>query len=198
MGTCSPTRSNTHRRIGLDHPLRRPRRRGDPGLDPDTGVGIPSEHLPHIFGLFTQVDRTLDRSQGGLGIGLTSSRRSWRCTAGAFRRRAAARAWGASLPFGLSGLPNLSPRVGTGGRECGPAINRHGEGNRVRILIVDDNGDTWRGLAILLNGHATRSRRHPTVSSAGGQPHFPPGDLSPRHRAARDERLRSGPIRSPG
>jgi signal transduction histidine kinase len=36
----------------------------------DTGVGIPPEVLPDVFELFTQVDRTLNRSQGGLGIGL--------------------------------------------------------------------------------------------------------------------------------
>ncbi len=36
----------------------------------DTGVGIPPETLAHVFDLFTQIDRTLNRSQGGLGIGL--------------------------------------------------------------------------------------------------------------------------------
>ncbi|RLS76220.1 MAG: ATP-binding protein [Planctomycetota bacterium] len=36
----------------------------------DTGVGISPALLPHIFDLFTQADRSLDRSQGGLGIGL--------------------------------------------------------------------------------------------------------------------------------
>jgi signal transduction histidine kinase len=36
----------------------------------DTGVGIPPDVLPHVFDLFTQVDRTLERSKGGLGIGL--------------------------------------------------------------------------------------------------------------------------------
>jgi signal transduction histidine kinase len=41
----------------------------------DTGVGIPPEVLPHIFDLFTQVDRTLNRAEGGLGIGLALVRR---------------------------------------------------------------------------------------------------------------------------
>ncbi len=41
----------------------------------DSGVGIPREMLAHIFDLFTQIDRSLDRAEGGLGIGLTLVRR---------------------------------------------------------------------------------------------------------------------------
>jgi signal transduction histidine kinase len=41
----------------------------------DTGIGIPADALPRIFDLFAQGERTLDRSQGGLGIGLTLARR---------------------------------------------------------------------------------------------------------------------------
>jgi signal transduction histidine kinase len=41
----------------------------------DTGVGIPADVLPVVFTLFTQVDRSLNRSQGGLGIGLALVRR---------------------------------------------------------------------------------------------------------------------------
>ena len=41
----------------------------------DTGVGISPDLLPHVFDLFTQAERSLDRSQGGLGIGLTLVRR---------------------------------------------------------------------------------------------------------------------------
>jgi len=37
----------------------------------DNGIGVPTDLLPHVFDLFTQADRSLDRSQGGLGIGLT-------------------------------------------------------------------------------------------------------------------------------
>ena len=40
-----------------------------------TELGIPPEVLPHIFDLFTQVDRHLNRSQGGLGVGLALVRR---------------------------------------------------------------------------------------------------------------------------
>src|SRR5206468_1779279 len=36
----------------------------------DTGIGIAAEHLPHVFGMFSQVASALERSQGGLGIGL--------------------------------------------------------------------------------------------------------------------------------
>jgi signal transduction histidine kinase len=41
----------------------------------DTGAGIAQDLLPKVFDLFTQIDRSLDRSQGGLGIGLTLVRR---------------------------------------------------------------------------------------------------------------------------
>lgn len=41
----------------------------------DTGIGIPSDMLPKIFEMFAQVDRSLERSQGGLGIGLTLAKR---------------------------------------------------------------------------------------------------------------------------
>jgi signal transduction histidine kinase len=41
----------------------------------DTGVGLPNELLSQVFDLFTQVDRTLNRSQGGLGIGLALVKR---------------------------------------------------------------------------------------------------------------------------
>ena len=41
----------------------------------DTGIGIPAEHLPRVFEMFSQVERSLEKSQGGLGIGLTLVKR---------------------------------------------------------------------------------------------------------------------------
>jgi signal transduction histidine kinase len=41
----------------------------------DTGIGIPAEQMPHLFELFTQIDRSLNRSQNGLGIGLALAHR---------------------------------------------------------------------------------------------------------------------------
>src|SRR5207249_7155468 len=41
----------------------------------DTGIGIAPEMLPHVFDMFTQAERALDRAEGGMGVGLTLSRR---------------------------------------------------------------------------------------------------------------------------
>jgi signal transduction histidine kinase len=54
----------------------------------DTGVGIPAELLPRIFDLFVQGDRSPDRSQGGLGVGLAVVRRLLRCMPAACGRAA--------------------------------------------------------------------------------------------------------------
>ena len=73
--TCSPTPSSTPRSAGGS----RCRWRGDDGCVVlrvrDTGIGIAPDLLPRIFDLFTQADRSLDRSEGGLGIGLSLVRR---------------------------------------------------------------------------------------------------------------------------
>lgn len=46
----------------------------------DTGTGISADLLPKVFELFSQGERTLDRSNGGLGIGLSLVKSSWKCT----------------------------------------------------------------------------------------------------------------------
>lgn len=77
----------------------------------DTGVGIPPEVLPRVFDLFTQVDRTLNRSQGGLGIGLALVRRLVELHDGSVEARSEGTGKGAEfavrLPLGQPETPEL-------------------------------------------------------------------------------------------
>ena len=131
----------------------------------DNGIGISAELLPHIFDLFTQAERSLDRSQGGLGIGLCLVQRLVElhggnvsatsvlgqgsefivhlpalaaATAAMEAAEAAAAAQAAAAP-----LPALSVRA------AAPADKG------CRVLIVDDNVDAAEVLATLLelSGH---------------------------------------------
>jgi signal transduction histidine kinase len=61
----------------------------------DNGVGMPAEVIPHVFDLFTQVNRTLDRAQGGLGIGLALVRQLVALHGGSVSADSRARARGA-------------------------------------------------------------------------------------------------------
>ena len=70
----------------------------------DTGAGISAELLPRVFDLFVQGERTLDRSLGGLGIGLSVAGGSSRCTVGESRRSSQGLGEGATLnPLAATG-----------------------------------------------------------------------------------------------
>ena len=116
----------------------------------DNGMGIPAELLPRIFDLFVQGDRALDRSQGGLGIGLSVVRRMVEMHGG----QVAARSGGAGLGSTFSiRLPLIErPRAGASEPQHIPVVRR-------RILIVDDNQDAADSLALLLqlDGHETQA-----------------------------------------
>src|SRR5262249_44635058 len=75
----------------------------------DSGIGIPAEMLSRVFDLFTQVDRSLDRSQGGLGIGLTLVRRLVAMHQGTVQASSAGPGKGSEfvvrLPLLVNGLP---------------------------------------------------------------------------------------------
>ncbi len=64
----------------------------------DSGIGIPASALPTIFELFTQVEQTLDRSQGGLGIGLTLVERLVEMQGGSVSAFSAGRTTAANSP----------------------------------------------------------------------------------------------------
>nr|WP_259371909.1 response regulator [Caldimonas mangrovi] len=119
----------------------------------DNGVGIDARLLPRVFDLFEQGEQTLDRSQGGLGIGLTLVQRLVALHQG--RVEAHSAGLGAGSEFRVF-LPCLS--VVEAHRP--PALEVHGvQGDGVRVLIVDDNQDAADSVAVVLSldGHEVKT-----------------------------------------
>ena len=118
----------------------------------DTGVGIAPEILPHIFDLFTQAERTLDRSQGGLGIGLALVKRLLEMQGGTV---AVSSVVGHGSEF-LVRLPVVPPPE----QEPLAPLNEKAQstGTSLRVLVVDDNVDSAKTLGMLLkaSGHEIR------------------------------------------
>jgi CheY-like chemotaxis protein len=116
----------------------------------DTGVGIEPELLPRIFDLFIQAERTLDRSQGGLGIGLCLVQRLVTMHGGGVEARSVV---GQGSEF-IVRLPTLQSEQAAHASIAADSTNR--AANRVlRIVIVDDNVDAAQSLGMLLqtSGH---------------------------------------------
>ena len=110
----------------------------------DNGIGIPSDMLPRIFERFTQVDRSLERSQGGLGIGLTLVRRLLDLHDGTIEARSNGPDQGSEF---VVRLPLIQPPLELPPTSDGPkAASLSGS----RILVVDDNKDAADSLGMLL------------------------------------------------
>ncbi len=134
----------------------------------DDGAGIDEELLPHIFDLFVQSSRTLDRSHGGLGIGLTLVQRLVKLHGGRIEAHSEGHGHGAEfvvhLPI-LAEAPPTEPPAPAPSFQASP-------GPTHRILIVDDNADAARSLAILQKrrGHLTRTAfTGPDAVAAAGE-----------------------------
>jgi PAS domain S-box-containing protein len=114
----------------------------------DTGMGISSDVLPHVFDLFTQSQRALDRAQGGLGIGLTLVKRLIDLHHGEVA--AASAGAGKGSRFTVS-LPRVEPAAKP---EAEHAPGEFG-GETLSVLVVDDNRDAAEMLAELIKilGH---------------------------------------------
>ncbi len=110
----------------------------------DDGVGLDEETLAHAFDLFSQSERTLDRSQGGLGIGLTLVRSLVGLHGGTVNAHSDGRGSGSEfvvrLPLCDGAAPPIEPRAHP------RAVAVH------RVLVVEDNADMLE-LMLSLLGH---------------------------------------------
>ena len=111
----------------------------------DTGIGIPPEMLSTVFDLFIQVDRSLDRSQGGLGIGLTLVKRLVEMHGGAVSIESEV-GKGTELILRLPALP-AAPEHQRGAPRAEAAVATP---KNLRVLVVDDNVDSAQGLGMFL------------------------------------------------
>jgi signal transduction histidine kinase/DNA-binding response OmpR family regulator len=119
----------------------------------DNGMGIPGEMLVGIFDLFTQVDRSLDRSQGGLGIGLTLVQRLVEMHGG--RVEVASEGAGQGSTFTIR-LPLVVHPTSRETSESPHPVTT--PANSLRVLVVDDNVEAAESLGRLLRleGHQIR------------------------------------------
>ncbi len=108
----------------------------------DSGVGIDRELLPRIFDLFVQADRSLARSQGGLGIGLTLVKRVVELHGGSVVASSAGAGQGSEFTIRLP-APTVHPPATVDQTPVAP-------GPRRRVLVVDDNVDAAESVAMLL------------------------------------------------
>jgi PAS domain S-box-containing protein len=134
----------------------------------DTGMGIPRDKLATIFDMFTQVDRSLERSQGGLGIGLTLVKRLVEMHGGSVEAQSAGEGQGSEF---LVRLP-----LAVGVAEAATPAEHDGATSHAtqRILVVDDNKDSAESMAMLLE-----LTGHEVYTAHDGQQAL---DLVERHR----------------
>ena len=118
----------------------------------DTGVGIASEFLPRVFDLFTQAERSLDRSEGGLGIGLCLVKRLVDLHGGTVEAQSVlghGSEFVVRMPVMQATLPVLPLHV---------IESALPTAKRCRVLIVDDNVDAAQSLALLLTASGREVR----------------------------------------
>ncbi len=117
----------------------------------DTGMGIAARDLPHIFEPFTQADQGLDRSTGGLGLGLAMARGLVELHGGTVEAQSPGKDRGTTLTVRL-------PRQAGGPEAAAPTPPAEAPGRRPRVLVIEDNKDAGESLRMLLEllGHEAR------------------------------------------
>lgn len=132
----------------------------------DNGIGIAADQLARIFGMFTQVDSSLERSEGGLGIGLTLVKTLVEMHGGSIRATSPGLGQGSEFVVRLP--KSNAPAPQTGGQA--PKTEPRRGPVKQRILVVDDNTDSATSMAMLLkfSGHevATAFDGHEALAQA--------------------------------
>jgi PAS domain S-box-containing protein len=118
----------------------------------DNGMGIPAELLPQVFELFKQGERTLDRSQGGLGIGLTLAKELVEMHGGLLEALSTGAGQGSTFTIWLPALCDTPHMVNQEAPAASPASSR------CRVLVVDDDDAVADSMSMLLqiNDHDVR------------------------------------------
>lgn len=119
----------------------------------DSGIGIPTNQLTRVFEMFTQVNHDPDRSQEGLGIGLTLAKRLIELHGGSVEARSEGPGRGSEFIVRLPVVAEPSGRPASGAPEESPVA-----GSSLRVLIVDDNRISADSLSMVLRieGYETR------------------------------------------
>ncbi|MGW8393536.1 ATP-binding protein [Pseudoduganella sp. HUAS MS19] len=124
----------------------------------DTGIGIGAEMLPHLFDKFVQAPQSIDRSRGGLGLGLAIARSLVQLHGGEIAAHSAGHGAGSefTIRLPLAGEPAGAPAAGAEPGRLAAVAPR-------RVLLVDDNQDVLQGLRTLLEvgGHEVQAVADP-------------------------------------
>ncbi len=117
----------------------------------DTGVGIPAELLPRVFDLFVQGERSLDRSQGGLGIGLTMVKSLVEMHEGVVEARSEGVGLGSEFIVRVPLSPRDAAETPAVQSESAPWLfKRDASAPSRRVLVVEDNPDSAETMSSLL------------------------------------------------
>ncbi len=116
----------------------------------DSGVGIPADMLPKIFDLFVQAHHTIDRSRGGLGIGLTLVRRLAELHGGSVQAESDGESRGSTFTVRL---PRLAPPAESDGLRTDANGAHAPRFEARRVLLVDDNHDSREMYRAVLRAH---------------------------------------------